>query len=260
MHWSDEAIVLSVRPHGETSAIVELLTAQHGRHLGLVHGGRSRRNRPLLQAGNKLRAEWRARLVDHLGTFRVDLLRAHAAGLMEDAASLAALGSLTELCRLLAEREPHPRLYDALDALLDVLAQGIEIGETARLLVAFELGLLDELGFGLDLSRCAATGIQDELIYVSPKTGRAVSREAGAPYRHLLLTLPPFLRHSAAVRPTGDELAAGFALTGYFLGRHLFHPQGKDLPPARKRFLYLLKKANAGAGDEEKPAQESAKK
>ena len=243
MDWQDEGIVLSVRSHGETSAIIELLTPGHGRHLGLVHGGRSRKIRPVLQAGNKVSAVWRARLADHLGSYRVDLLRARAAFIMEDAASLAALGALTELCRLLAEREPHPRIYSALDILLDILADDHDIRETARLILKFELGLLDEFGFGLDLSNCAATGEADDLIYVSPNTGRAVSRAAGEPYKAKLLTLPDFLL-TADQAPAGvADLQDGFTLTGHFLSRNLFAPEGRALPEARSRFLHRLARA-----------------
>ena len=247
MDWRDEAIVLSVRPHGETSAIAELLTRDHGRHLGLVHGGRSRRTRPVLQPGNSVHAHWRARLADQLGRFHLELSCARAVFIMEEAGALAALGSLTQLCRLLAERDPHPRLYEALGVLLDVLAGGHEIARIAQLMLKFELGLLDELGFGLDLSRCAATGATKDLVYVSPRSGRAVSRSGGAPWRSRLLPLPGFLLGKGAEEVSLTDLKAGFALTGYFLERHLFAPRQQTLPEARTRFVHLLERSG-GAG------------
>lgn len=241
MHWSDEGIVLSARPHGETSAIVELLTREHGRHLGLVRGGRSRRQRPVLQAGNVVRADWRARLSDHLGSYTVELVEAHAAQALDDMAALAALNTLTGLTRLLPERDPHARLCDAALVVLRHIGDG---DVWPGLLVRWEMELLNELGFGLDLSACAATGSTQELVYVSPKTGRAVSRGAGAPYSEKLLALPAFLarRGEPAAEPAPDDVLAGFALTGVFLERHVFEPRGIAPPEARARLIALLRK------------------
>src|SRR5918995_4696557 len=184
MHWSDEAVVLGSRPHGETGAIAELLTRGHGRHLGLVHGGRSRKLRAVLQPGNLVVAGWRARLDDHLGTFALEPAALRAAELMADPLKLSGLVTVIGLTQLLAEREPHPRLYDALRIMLDTLDND---RMWPAVLVRYELGLLDELGFGLDLARCAVTGSSDDLVYVSPRTGRAVSGGAGAAYRERLL-------------------------------------------------------------------------
>src|SRR6185295_7033580 len=190
MDWTDEGIFLSAKPLGESNAVAELFTLGHGRHLGLVRGGRSRRVRPLLQPGNLLRVTWRARLSEHLGGFNVELLEANAARILDDPAALAAIGSLSGLARLLPERDPHPELYAAA---LEVLRAFDNVDLWPARLVRWELQLLQELGFGLDLSECAATGADTELAYVSPRSGRAVSREAGRSYCSRLLKLPDFV-------------------------------------------------------------------
>lgn len=245
MHWDDEAIVLSVRPHGETVAIAEVFTRAHGRYLGLVHGGRSRRLRPTLQPGNHVDATWKARLPEHLGSLSVELRRGFAAVAMADAAALDALTSLTSLLRLLPERDPHLDLFELTLFVLGFLDDG---DVWPALLVRWELALLDEMGAGLDLSRCAATGREDGLIYVSPKSGRAVSDEAGAPYADRLLALPRFLRRNAGggaggsgLRVEAGDLADGFALTGHFLaGRIVSAIEGGKLPDARARLIDRL--------------------
>ena len=236
MHWSDEGIVLASQAHGETSAIVEVLTRNHGRHLGLVHGGRSRRLRPVLQTGNLVRAEWRARLSEHLGKYVIELLDAHAARVLDDRAALAGLNTLTALARLLPEREPHQPLYEVSKLVLEAFSQG---GHWPALLVRWELALLDELGFGLDLDACAATGDTNNLIYVSPKSGRAVSRDAGEPYKGKLLALPAFLLpgNGGAANPTDKDIAHGFELTGYFLEKNVWQPRDLAPPPARARLV-----------------------
>src|SRR6185295_8129821 len=194
MQWSDEGVILGVRPHGETGAVLELFTREHGRHLGLVHGGRSRKLRPILQTGNHVDATWKARLADNLGHFSVELRKGFAAQVMEDGAALAALTSMAGLARLLPERDPHPSLYEVT---LFVLGFLDERAVWPALVVRWELVLLDELGFGLDLASCAATGVSTDLAYVSPKSGRAVSAGAGEPYKDRLLALPTFLRGSS---------------------------------------------------------------
>jgi DNA repair protein RecO (recombination protein O) len=236
MDWSDEGIFLGAKPLGEANAVAELFTLGHGRHLGLVRGGRSRRLRPLLQPGNRLRVTWRARLSEHLGGFNVELIEAHAARALDDAAALAAIGSLAGLARLLPERDPHPHLYAAA---LHVIGAFDAPTLWPALLVRWELLLLQELGFGLDLSECAATGGDTELVYVSPRSGRAVSREAGEPYDAKLLKLPAFLRDDDAAVAESD-LSAGFALTGYFLERDVLAPHGLALPETRERLIGLL--------------------
>jgi len=236
MDWNDEGIFLSAKPLGETSAVAELLTLGHGRHLGLVRGGRSRRLRPLLQPGNRLRVTWRARLSEHLGGFNVELMDAHAARVLDDASALAAIGSLAGLARLLPERDPHPALYAAS---LQVLSAFDDPNVWLPLLVRWELQLLQELGFGLDLSECAATGHDTELVYVSPRSGRAVSREAGQPYDGKLLKLPAFLGDDDATVDASD-VVAGFALTGHFLERDVLAPHGLAMPQARERLVGLV--------------------
>jgi DNA repair protein RecO (recombination protein O) len=236
MDWSDEGIFLGAKPLGEANAVAELFTLGHGRHLGLVRGGRSRRLRPLLQPGNRLRVTWRARLSEHLGGFNLELMEAHAARALDDAAALAAIGSFAGLARLLPERDPHPALYVA--ALHMIGAFDVPQLWPA-LLVRWELLLLRELGFGLDLGECAATGSDTELVYVSPRSGRAVSRLAGQPYDAKLLKLPAFLREDDAATGQGD-LVAGFALTGYFLERDVLAPHGLAMPQSRERLIGLL--------------------
>jgi DNA repair protein RecO (recombination protein O) len=236
MDWIDEAIVLHVRPHGETSAVLDVFTREHGRHSGLVRGGRSRRIRPALQTGNSLKVEWRARLSEHLGFFVVELDKPHAARALDDRLALAGIGALASLAALLAERDPHPALFDMAALVLDHLD---EPSLWPQLLVRFELLLLSELGVGLDLERCAATGTREDLIYVSPKSGGAVSASAGEPYKERLLPLPAFLRsNGASVAPC--DVANGFALTGFFLERHVFEARNAPIPPARQELLRLL--------------------
>ena len=237
MHWTDEAIVLSVRPHGETAAVVELWTRAHGRHLGLVHGGRSRKLRPILQTGNHVDATWKARLADQLGHVTLELRRGFAAEAMEDAAALSALTTLTSLTRLLPERDPHPNLYEITLFVLGFLG---DVTVWPALLVRWELALLGELGFGLDLSACAATGANDQLIYVSPKSGRAVSASAGEPYKDKLLRLPGFLTRARASGVTKQDILEGFTLTGHFLETRVLIPRGETLPDARGRILANL--------------------
>jgi DNA repair protein RecO (recombination protein O) len=242
MEWQDEGIVLGVRPHGETSAVVEVLTREHGRHLGLVMGGRSRRLRPILQTGNHVDLRWRARLEDHLGHMTLELRQSHAANLLDNSKALNALTSLAALAHLLPERDPHPNLYEVTLFVLDLIGDKDML---PALLVRWELALLADLGFGLDLSQCAASGANDGLIYVSPKTGRAISASAGEPYKDRLLALPAFLRPregQAGRTPgvTAHDIAVGFALTGYFLDTRVLEPRGAKLPDSRGRLIASL--------------------
>jgi DNA repair protein RecO (recombination protein O) len=203
-----------------------------------VHGGRSRRLRPILQVGNHVDATWKARLADNLGHFGIELRKAFAARVMEEAAGLAALTSMAALARLLPERDPHPNLYEVT---LFVLGYLDEPQVWPALVVRWELVLLDELGFGLDLSSCAATGATADLVYVSPKSGRAVSAAAGEPYKDRLLALPPFLRGPAPGAVTGEDVRAGFALTGHFLEARVLRPRDMQMPDARARLLSYLR-------------------
>jgi DNA repair protein RecO (recombination protein O) len=240
MQWSDEAVILGVRPHGETAAVVELFTRAHGRHLGLVHGGRSRRLRPVLQLGNHVDVTWKARLADNLGHFALELRKGYAALLMDEPAALAAMTSMAVLARLLPERDPHPNLYEVTQFVLGYL----DVRPVwPALLVRWELALLDELGFGLDLASCAATGKNGDLRYVSPRSGRAVSAEAGEPYRDRLLALPAFLRGGAAGDVSGEDVLAGLALTGHFLEARVLGPRHAEMPEARSRLLSYLRRS-----------------
>jgi DNA repair protein RecO (recombination protein O) len=237
MEWSDEGTIIGVRRHGESAVILEVMTRDHGRHLGLVRGGRSSKQQPVLQPGNLVSLNWRARLDEHLGEYKVELLTSHAARLMERPVALYGLANVAGLLRLLPERDPHPGLYEGLSVLLAHLD---EIAIAPALMVRFELAMLSELGYGLSLERCAVTGIREDLTHVSPKSGKAVSRKAAEPYLDRLLSLPAFLSEGqGARRPVPAEIAAGFALTGFFLRRDLYEPRGLLEPPERARLLEL---------------------
>ena len=239
LEWIDEGIIVGVRRHGEANAIIEVMTVAHGRHLGLVRGGAASRLRPVLQPGNTIRVVWRARLDEHLGHYTVEGLRLRAAAFLPIPHALYGLTHLCALVRLLPERDPHPVLHQALDQILQILMEpGIAAAQIAR----FELQILAELGFGLDLSECAGTGARSNLIYVSPKSGRAVSAEAGAPWEEKLLRLPAFLTATEEA-PNQDDLTHGFALTGFFLGRHVLEPRGSTLPHEREQFLAAVMRA-----------------
>ncbi len=234
--WSDEGIVLAARPHGEGSAVAILLTRGHGRHAGLVRGAFSGRARGLYQPGNRVTAEWRARLAEHLGNYTCELAHGHAAAVLDDPLKLAGLTAACAVAEAsLPEREPHPRVHDGLAALLDAMANP-ELGDTwVAAYVVWEVGVLADLGYGLDLAACAVTGSQEDLAYVSPRSGRAVSVAAGEAYRDRLLPLPRFLIGRGGGDP--DDLFRGLALSGFFLERHVFATHGREPPPARTRFV-----------------------
>jgi DNA repair protein RecO (recombination protein O) len=237
MQWTDEGVVLGVRKHGETSVILEVMTREHGRHSGLVHGGRSKTLQPVLQPGNTVQATWRARLDEHLGTFQVEGMALRAARLMNSSMALYGLGALAHLLHYVPERDPHFALYETLTVLVDHLD---DADLAPALFVRFELAMLTELGFGLDLSSCAATGTERDLIYVSPKSGRAVCADAGEPYKDRLLKLPGFLiGQSRSNQPGEEEIREGFALTDFFLHQNVFDPQGQRAPEERARFVAL---------------------
>ena len=238
MDWRDEGLIIGGRRHGETSVILEVMTRGHGRHLGLVRGGRGKRMAPLLQPGNEVEIVWRARLDEHLGTYAVETTRQQAAALMARAETLHGLNLVAALLRLLAEREPCAPLYEAAR---DILASLERQEVAAPSIVRLEAAILAESGFGLDLESCAATGARHDLVYVSPKSGRAVSREAGAPYRERMLALPAFLREEVETVSMAD-VVAGFALTGFFLQRDIYAPRGLHLPDAREAYIGGLKR------------------
>jgi DNA repair protein RecO (recombination protein O) len=236
MQWEAEGLVLAARNHGESSAIVEVFSREHGRFAGLVRGGNSRRLRPILQSGNMVVATWRARLSEHLGTITVDAGRAYAAEAMTDAKTLAGLTSLCAALQITPERQAYPRLYDTL---LLVVAALDDEALWPPLLARFEMALLEEIGFGLDLSCCAATGVVDELEYVSPRSGRAVSRAAAQPYLDKMFVLPQFLLDPSA-DASADDVQKAMVLTGHFLERRVYLPNGLKMPPARERLMDML--------------------
>ncbi len=239
MHWTDEAIVLSSRKHGETSAVARVFSQKHGLSAGVVRGVHSKANRGVIQPGNLVSATWQARLSEHLGAFKCELLEANAAGLMNDAARLAALTSICAVIESsLPERHPYPKLYGIFEAFLATLRSDEGWPEAY---VKLELSLLAETGFGLDLSQCAGGGATENLMYVSPKSGRAVSAEAGEPYKEKLLALPAFLLPPPPAGGGGSkETLAGLRLTGYFLEHWLLAPHNRKLPPARGRLVQTL--------------------
>ena len=248
MEWTDEGIVIGVRRHGESSAIVELLTRGHGRHLGLVRGGAGSRMRPLLQPGNSVTAVWRARLDEHLGTYALEGTRLRAATLLASSHAVFGITHLASLARLLPERDPHEDIYEMLNRTRDDFD---DAGEAGAHLFRFELAMLAELGFGLDLENCAASGATTDLIYVSPKSGGAVSRQAGEPWRDRLLPLPAFLRQGERQGEGGQngwsdqDLQDGFRLTGLFLLRHVLEPRGQGHSDARDGFINAVTRNRA---------------
>ncbi len=237
MEWQDEGLVLGCRKHGETSVILEVMTSRHGRTLGLVRGGRSRNQQPTLQPGNRVALNWRARLEDHLGMITVEPIAMRAGSLMEAPSGVLGIQLLAAHLRLLPEREALPNVFDAVDAMVVHLPEALD---AAELMVRFEIALLKELGFGLDLQTCAITGVREGLAYVSPKTGRAVTKDAGEPWASKLLPLPAFLRAGANMRPDAEMLSSAFALTGHFFARNVYEPRGLEAPHARESFIRLI--------------------
>lgn len=237
MEWRDEGIILGTRRHGETSAIIEVMTRDHGRHMGMVRGGRSRRMQPLLQPGNHVDLSWWARLDEHLGMFTVEPLEFAAARFIDTPIALYGIQLAASHLRLLPERDPQRALYETLHLIIDHFDQPLAAGE---LLLRFEVMMLEELGFGLDLRECAATGRRDDLIYVSPKSGRAVSREAGAPWADKMLALPAFVNDTAIRASCLDDVSRAFHMTGFFLARHVWEPRAQTPPDARGGFLNAL--------------------
>lgn len=239
MEWADEAVVLGVHVHGEHAMMLDVLTRAHGRHAGLVRGGVSRKVRADLQPGNSLHVVWRARLAEHLGSFTTEPIKARSGALMEVRERLVGLNAFTVMVHAsLPEREPHEGVFGAGLVLLDAMIAADAIDWLA-LYVRWEVGLLTELGFGLDLSCCAATGANEDLTHVSPKSGRAVSAAAAAPYRDRLLKLPPFLLGAQNAVSPGD-VQAGLALTEHFLAHRVFYPHGQDVPGARLQLQELV--------------------
>jgi DNA repair protein RecO (recombination protein O) len=241
MQWQDTGFVLAARRHGESALIVELLTREHGRHAGLVRGGQSPKARAMLQPGNEVAATWRGRLDEHLGTIGCELVRAHAARFLDDPGRLAALAAAAALVgAALPEREPHGDVFASFARLIEALDSAVEWPVQY---VRWEQDLLGALGFGLDLQRCTVSGATADLVYVSPRTGRAVSRTAGLPYHDKLLLLPEFLWRDTPA--DGAQLVLGMTLTGHFLAHHVFAPHGRPLPAARVRLAERMREAAA---------------
>ena len=236
--WTDEGFVISSRLHGENNAIIGLFTAEHGRHMGLLHAASSASKKALIEPGNLVTADWRARLDEQLGTYQFELQKSYSATMLDDALKLAALSSVCALLeQALPEREPQTAIYHATAALFDVLHLSDDIAQWMVIYLKWEIGMLQALGFGLELTRCAVSGDVASLAYVSPRSGHAVSRHHAGPYESRLLALPACL---GGDREVADELEAGLALTGHFLKRHIFALIHKDLPQPRIRLAYLV--------------------
>jgi DNA repair protein RecO (recombination protein O) len=236
MDWTEDGYILSVKAHGETSAIINVLTKQYGRHAGLVRGGRSRRMRPVLQPGNKINVRWHARLSEHLGSFDVEAVDARAAIFMDDRLSLTGLNAISALTMAaLPEREPHKNLFQVFEILLENLH---DIDIWPAIYIRYELALLQALGYGLDLSTCAATGTTENLTHVSPRSGRAVCQTAAKPFLEKLIPLPEFLNGTNRLQE--GDIEAGLDLTGFFIESRIFHAMNKETPPERARLVELL--------------------
>ena len=237
MEWRDTGILLSVRRHGETSAIIDVFTPDRGRHAGVVRGGTSRKIAPILQPGALLDVTWKARLEEHLGAYTVEPVRSRAAHVMSEQITLAGLNAACALLTFaLPEREAMAAFHDQSEALFDMI--GTNPAWTLAYL-RWELTLLDALGFGLDLSTCASTGATDDLIYVSPRTGRAVSRNGAGQWADKLLPLPPSLLGEG--QGAASDLLAGLRTTGHFLTNRLAPALGdRPVPPARQRLVDLI--------------------
>ena len=237
-NWSDEGFVISARIQGESNAVIGVFTKQHGRHMGLLHGGSSRAKKPVIELGNFVSAQWQARLDEQLGTFQLELIKAYSASMLDDPVKLSALTCVCALLeQALPEREPHEVIFNATSALFDVFHLSDDCEQWLPIYLKWELGMLEALGFGLDLSRCAVSGESGQLDYVSPRTGHGVQAAHAGPYKERLLALPACL---GGGRLLDNELEAGLQLTGHFLQKHIYALIHKDLPQARIRLAYLV--------------------
>ena len=242
IEWDDEGAVLAVRKYGETSVIADIFTSKHGRHAGIVRGGIGRKLRPALQPGSQISISWRARLEDQLGTFTIEPLRSRSAAAMGDKLALAGLNAVTALlATTLPERDPHPALYAKTIQLLDLLGHS-SIWPLAYL--NWEMALLDDMGFGLELGACAVSGANDRLIYISPKSGRAVAESAAGAWADRMLPLPDVMRGEGDA--TNTEIARALGTTGHFVENRLYRSLGgPKVPAARARLIDVLKSYSA---------------
>ncbi len=253
MEWQDEGIVLAVERFGEADAVLEVMTPKFGRHRGYVKGGTGKRQRAIFQPGNQLALTWRSRIEENLGRFTAELVHSPLGSMINDGKRMVALSALAAiLSSCLPERETHPNIFSALKVVLDMLEnEDAALPIIGQALVKLELGLLSELGYGLDLSECAATGTVDDLKYVSPKSGRAVCEGAGRPYHDRLLPLPDYLLPKP-IEPhkilNVQNVLSGLRLTGYFLGQNIWIVRGKGQPPARERFIAALNRLDITDG------------
>ena len=238
MEWTDEAIILDTKKLGESSIVVNLMTPEHGRHAGLVRGASKKRDAGIFQTGNIVRAHWRGRLEEQLGRFNCELTKANAANFLREPLKLAALSSACALTQsFLPEREAHRAIFEGLKFFISSLN---EDHIWPMIYLRLELGMLKELGFGLDLSSCAATGSKRDLIYLSPKSGRAISKKAGTPYHNKLFKLPKVLI-DPSIHPSNSEIFYGLKITGYFFKRNVLGKSSQDIPNARKRLIERFK-------------------
>ena len=237
MEWNDQGILLAVRAHGESAAIIDVLTQRHGRHAGLVRGGSSRKFAALLQPGNLLSLSWKARLEEQLGSFSVELKRANSGHILSSRQKLYGFNALSAmLARYLPEREVNESIFGAV---VDILSRYQSELFWQHKYCLFELEFLNALGYGLDLSQCAATGQSDDLAYVSPKTGRAVSRDGAKGWENRLLVFPEFLQQDELRPISSTEFRQSLTLSGYFFAKHVPVTPPK-LPEARLRFSDIV--------------------
>ena len=236
MEWQDNGIVLSLKNYGERSGLLEVLTLEHGRHLGIVRDIRSQYRKGSLQAGNTLQLNWRARISEHLGSFTFDVVESRAAKIMNNKLALVGLQTLVAYTNILPERESVGSLYKALSIVLDSMSSN---NDWLELLIKWEMGFLAELGFGIDISKCVVSLETDNLIYVSPKSGKAVSKQIGNPYKDKLLKLPSFLIDNK--KPSKIDVINGFLLTGFFLNKDVYEPLGLKMPNSRDRIVTMVR-------------------
>jgi len=235
MEWQDNGIVLSLKNYGERSGLLEVLTSSHGRHLGIVRDIRSQFRKGALQPGNTLQLNWRARISEHLGSFTFDVVESRAAKIMNNKLALVGLQTLVAYTKMLPERDSVGNLYKALCIVLDAMSNN---DDWLELLIKWEMGFLAELGFGIDISKCVVTSSVDDLMYVSPKSRKAVSKDIGEPYKHKLLKLPSFLIDNKKSKKT--DVINGFLLTGFFLNKDVYEPLGLKMPNSRDRILKII--------------------